>query len=685
MKRLVISVLLLLLVFAETVYGQGSKPVKSISLDQLLGKKKTDNVVQSTAKQRSNISQQGYREHIGAIGSVLERIELKGNTLTQDKISTPYRRYVVNGYMDLGGKTISIPDGCILDLENGSLKNGSLKMNTTLVTPIYGISKERNISKVKVSGEYYETLVDLWGEQTEPLFPWDTTAPKKVYLVDLKKFGITPGYQKRGSDNHYTDKQYDLMYNNGVGFTNAIRWAYDNGYDGIRFPKNDYCFTPRTTKNEKPETGPIVLVQDLDKFDIDFGGGSYYLILDSKKKSQHFTISPEKPYDQGGTMFFVACCINLQLHNGRFVGDRKLRDYDDATEKFLENSIAFSLSAHCHNIRVHHLELSEFMADGISIAQTGNYYDDYDGNHKGDPFVGMDKLTILKDDSSSTISSYMRSDILYMGIRTHPIIRKIASKRHYTINNTRGYTRIPNVYSNVEVLTVNSTESKDKWIRCIRCSYLEDFELNSNESGVRFRCLHEDGVVDTNFKHSASISGVISSDVVIEFCSIHDNHRGGISGGSNFNTIRFCTFSKCSNDFNYEGKTIPNFMVGGTNYHINYEDSFAKNLVVHDCTFTRDNSSIGKLLFGVFTLSFFNNKSDSGVRIYNSILSDIHHNNFGESGLAFSPWAVPTDDMSTMKSGLRYMCRVVLFHENSEKSSSKRSTNHRTVLFYFDN
>ena len=138
-------------------------------------------------------------------------------------------------------------------------------------------------------------------------------------------------------------------------------------------------------------------------------------------------------------------------------------------------------------------------------------------------------------------------------------------------------------------------------------------------------------------------------------------------------------------DSNSAGKTIPIFIVGGTNYHINYEDSFAKNLVVHDCTFTRDNSSIGKLLFGVFTLSFFNNKSDSGVRIYNNILSDIHHNSFGESGLAFSSWAVPTDDISTMKSGLRYMSRVVLFHDNSETSSSKPTLNHRTVLISFNN
>ena len=171
MKRRISLILLFVFLSGCIALGQTKKPVRTISLGQLLGKKSTSTVSQKANTPLSAPPAKGTSEHIGAIGSVLERIELKGSSLTQDQISTPFRRYVVNGTMDLGGKTISMPEGCILDLEQGSLKNGVLKMNTTLVTPIYGISKERNISKVKVSGEYYETLVDLWGEQTEPLFP----------------------------------------------------------------------------------------------------------------------------------------------------------------------------------------------------------------------------------------------------------------------------------------------------------------------------------------------------------------------------------------------------------------------------------------------------------------------------------------------------------------------------------
>ena len=687
MKRLIISVIILFVVISSNGFGQGSKPVKSISLDQLPGKKKTENVVQTTTKLASKVSQSTYREHIGAVGSVLERIELKGNTLTQDKISIPYRRYVVIGTIDLGGKTISMPDGCILDLEHGSLKNGAIKMNTTLVTPIYGISKERNISKVKVSGEYYETLVDLWGEQTEPLFPWDTTAPKKVYIVDLKKFGITPGYQKRGSDNHYTDKQYDLMYNNGVGFTKAIRWAYDNGYDGIKFPKNDYCFTPRTTRNDKQAEAPLVLVQDFDKYDIDLGGGSYYLILDSKKKSKYYSLTPEKPYAQGGTLFFIAACINLQIHNGNMVGDRALRDYDDGKENALENSWAFDISGYCQNIRLHNLDMSGFMADGICCAQSGRIWRGYDDIYQGIMRVSPGKSKPIPGDLNHTtltdyfkINLYSQKDALKLGV-----VRKIASRRAYSINNNLGYTRLINPFHNLEILTFDETKSKDIPLRIIESSYLETVFLNPDETGVKIRSAYDEGVTKDGLQHSETISELISSHVMIEYCSFEDNHRGGISGGSNDVTVRYCRFHKNHKSQNYAGRDIPLYLFGGTNYHINFEDNFAKDLKVYSCEFSRSTNTIGKLLFGVYTMDFHHNISDAPVSIYNSVFCDIHENQFAGSPLWFSTWRHSDYDEGLQKHGFKYLTRVALVHGNETGKMESPRKHNRTVAYYYHN
>lgn len=687
MKRLIISIVILFLAFSSIGFGQGSKTVRSISLDQLLGKKKTENAGQSTSKPSSKVSQSGYRDHIGAIGSVLERIELNGNTLTQDKISIPFRRYIVNGSIDLGGKTITMPEGCILDLENGNLKNGTLKMNTTLVTPIYGISKERNISKVKVSGEYYETLVDLWGEQTEPLFPWDTTAPRKVYIVDLKKFGITPGYQKRGSDNHYTDKQYDLMYNNGIGFTKAIRWAYDNGYDGIRFPKNDYCFTPRTTKNDKPQEGPMVLVQDYDKYDIDLGGGSYYLILDSKKKSQYYVNSPEKPYAQGGTMFFVAACINLQIHNGRMIGDRALRDYDDGAERRIENTYGLLLSAYCQNLRIHHIDFKDFMGDGTTSAQSGGFWRGYDDAYQGinRAFPGVSK-PVPGDNNYSTISPYLSVNKLYTNADAMKlaVFRRIASKRVFSINNNQGYTRLINPFHNLVLYTFDDKISTDIPLRIIKTSYLETINLTDEETGVRISSSYDEGAGQDGIQHSDTISELISSHVIIEDCSFLDNHRGGISGGSNDVTIRNCVFNKNHVTYNYAGKMIPIFLVGGTNYHINYEDNYAKDLKVYGCSFSRTDSTIGKLLFGVYTLAFHHNISDAPVYIYNNIFSYIHDNKFSSSAVWFSSWRHTNYDEGLQKHGFKYLTRITLLHHNLVGKLSSSENHNRTILYEID-
>ena len=683
LKRL--SIILVVVVgFASmsVSYAQNKKPVRSISLDQLLGRKST------SKPQAIRIAPETrYKEHIGAIGSALERVDLNGSSLTQDKINTPYRRYVVKGTMDLGGKTINVPDGCILDLENGSLKNGSLKLNSTLVTPVYGISKERNISKVKVSGDYYETMVDLWGEQSEPVFLWDTTAPRKVYQVDLKKFGITPGYQKKGSDGHYSDRQYDLMYNNGVGFTKAIRWAYDNGYDGIRFPKNDYCFTPRTTRNDKPQEGPMVLVQDYDKYDIDLGGGTYYLLLDSKKKSKHYSLTPEKPYSQGGTMFFVAACINLQIHNGRMVGDRKLRDYDDALEKALENSRAFAISGYCQNIRLHHLDMCDFMADGISCAQSGGMLRGYDDIYQGiwRSYPGVSK-PVSGDKNNTTLTDYFKVNLYNQTDAVKlAVVRKIASSRAFSVNNNQGYTRLINPYHNIEVLTFNEKKSTEIPLRVIRTSYLETIKLNPDESGVKVRSNYDEGASREGLQHSETISELISSHLVIENCSFTDNHRGGVSGGSNDVSIRDCVFRKNHVIKNYTGKDIPLFLIGGTNYHINFEDNFAKDLKIYNCSFSRSANTIGKILLGVYTLDFHNNVSDAPVYIYNSIFSDIHDNRFSGDPLWFSSWRLSDYDEGLQKHGFKYLTRVALVHDNVIGGKSSANKENRTIAMFFNN
>lgn len=664
---------------------------RSISLDELLG----DSDSKSVPKKASNSG--SWKYYTGPDGvkcqdiSGVEWVVLeggKGKSLTQAMVGQKLRRYVIKGSFDLGGKTIRMPYGSVLDLESGSLSNGALVFDDTRVTPVYAISKQTKLNKVKVSGTYYETLVDLWGASAEPVFPWDTTPPKRVYTVDLKRFGITAGYQKKGSNGHYSDRQYDLMYNNGVGFTDAIQWAYKNGYDGIRFPKNDYCFTPRTTRNDKPEEAPMVLVQDYEKYDIDLGGGSYYLILDSKKKSKYYALSPEKPYFQGCTMFFIAACINLQIHNGKMIGDRALRDYDDGAEKSMENSRAFWVSGYCQNIRLHHFEMRDFMADGICCTQSGGIWRGYDDEYQGiwRSYPGVSK-PIAGSNDYSTITPLFSLNSLYSNAEAmqNAVVRKIASRRVFSVNNNQGYTRLINPYHNIEILTFDARKSTKEPLRIIKTSYLESFTLNRNENVVRIKSAYDEGANNDGLQHSVTLSELISSDIDIEYCRFIDNHRGGISGGANDVTIRNCVFQKNSIVKNYSGKTIPLFLFGGTNYHINFEDSFAKDLVIYGCSFSRDSDTIGKILLGVYTVDFHDNVSDAPVCLYNNVFCDIHDNYFLSSPLWLSSWRHTDYDEGLQKHGFKYLTRNVFVRDNKISSNQSLQKHFRTVVYQSDN
>ena len=55
------------------------------------------------------------------------------NILTQDMIKKTNTQYIIQYDYDLGGETITVPEGCVLQFEGGSLSNGTLYGNNTLI------------------------------------------------------------------------------------------------------------------------------------------------------------------------------------------------------------------------------------------------------------------------------------------------------------------------------------------------------------------------------------------------------------------------------------------------------------------------------------------------------------------------------------------------------------------------
>ena len=76
-----------------------------------------------------------------------ETEKIKINLLTQDIIDKENTIYVIKYDFDLEGKEITIPEGCILEFDGGSLNNGSIVWNNTKLTNIYSNNILINITE----------------------------------------------------------------------------------------------------------------------------------------------------------------------------------------------------------------------------------------------------------------------------------------------------------------------------------------------------------------------------------------------------------------------------------------------------------------------------------------------------------------------------------------------------------
>ena len=73
------------------------------------------------------------------------------NIITQEDINKVDTIYEIRYDFDLDGKTITIPNNCVLYFTSGKFYNGSINMDNTIVSTLY----EDILSEVNISGNYY--------------------------------------------------------------------------------------------------------------------------------------------------------------------------------------------------------------------------------------------------------------------------------------------------------------------------------------------------------------------------------------------------------------------------------------------------------------------------------------------------------------------------------------------------
>ena len=566
-----------------------------------------------------NFSGKGY--------AILRKNIVEGkNILTQDMVNKPNTIYEIRYDFDLNSTEITLPENCVLKFNGGSLSNGTINGNY-----------------VKVEAETLDNvLINI--KYTSPV----NFNRSLTYYIIPEIWGIIEGYIEKGEDGHYTEEQYDIMYNNGVGFTKAIEYASNKGFNKVIFPKGKYCFTPFDSA-VKYRNSNSIWIHDLYNFDIDLNSSELYFLIDSTQKSKYVTFDYGSIWKINGNLIGISTCENLNIHNGVIIGDRLIRTYTDKNEKWAEQTYGIIVKGININIKISDIDVSNFMGDGIAASMHNMVQVDYKVNivsksssnllrKKSEGLYRINNGQIVTGNSDdfgfkqvgSSITDFIDTDSLITdNYLKHNLLKRY--RKSFRIAGSGGYTRLANCYCpNIDVLVYDSNTEDAKIIRIIPCSFLEDFQLYDYERYIKLQFRKDFDIPDEGITSNLVVTVKGAEGLTIENCYIHNNHRGNFSGSINNTTIRKCIFEKALT-YN-QGVGIVDYP-DSTNYHINIEDSFCRKVTVHDCDFK--GIAKAELLFGCYDLSFYNNRCNQMPGIYNNIFSDIYDNVF-KSGETFN-------------------------------------------------
>ncbi|MDY5336052.1 MAG: hypothetical protein SPG97_04820 [Bacilli bacterium] len=564
------------------------------------------------AYDKSNFSGKGYkilRKNIQTIDGV------RKNILNSNMISEPNTIYEIRYDFDLNDAEITIPENCVLKFNGGSLSNGTINGN-------YAKIEAETLDNILINIKYISPV---------------NFNRNLTYYIMPEIWGIIEGYIEKGEDGHYTEEQYDIMYNNGVGFTKAIEYASNKGFNKVVFPKGKYCFTPFDS-TVKYRISNSIWIHDLYNFDIDLNSSELYFLIDSTQKSKYVTFDYDYIWDIRGSLIGISTCENLNIHNGVIIGDRLIRTYTDEKEKWAEQTYGISLNGININIKISDIDVSNFMGDGISASMNNMVQVDYKVNivsrstdnllrKKSEYLYYIKDNKIVNDlgfkQEGSSITDFIDTDLLITdNYLKHNLLKRY--RKSFRLAGNGGYTRLANCYCpKIDVLVYDGNSESSKVIRIIPCSFLEDFQLYDYERYIKLQFIKDFDIPVEGITSNLVVTVKGAEGLIIENCYIHNNHRGNFSGSINNTTIRKCIFEKALT-YN-QGVGIIDYP-DSTNYHINIEDSFCRKVTVYDCDFK--GVAKAELLFGCYDLSFYNNRCNQMPGIYSNIFSDIYNNIF---------------------------------------------------------
>ena len=445
---------------------------------------------------------------------------------------------------------------------------------------------------------------------------------KSVFYVDPAKFRITEGSFGKPP---YTPEQWQAAYTNILGINEALRYASENGYAKVVLPKGTYtvCYTNLNggaTIAEMVNTS----IRMRSNLTLDLNGSTIEVMYDSINKNP-FDLSPPttEPWRLGGHVIEFKDCVNSHIMNGTIIGEIPNRSFSDGgsgfnSERGMENTYGVAFSDGSRFCSAKNLNVSMFMGDGITMSSSPLKVVNWmvvPMNPTHYPGYIDDTGTIVAQSGAYVTNAY-------------PI--DPAEFKQITLRSGGGYTRI--VPFKNRVFQYVFLDENGNVVQRVNGRYLQTVVVPYNAKQLRIQVLNEDpGLTSLNINYMVTKPQPVFVEVT--YCDVHDNHRGGITGGADFTYI---AHNRIYNNGLDSGIGVPIFP-DTTRYAINFEDSYANYVSIENNYIY---SHPHGLLLGVYHAEVTGNIffGTSGVVVYNNHVCIIRDNVFLESrGLALQP------------------------------------------------
>lgn len=444
------------------------------------------------------------------------------------------------------------------------------------------------------------------------------------YVIELERWGIQQGAFGKPP---YSAAVWAIAYNNIVGFNQALAYANTQGFFRAVVPRGTYsfCYSNSSPTGNEPYQQIGLPIKLFSHQTLDLNGSTFEVLYDSINRNPYDKATTNPVWKLAGSLILLNECTNAHVKNGTIIGDIPNRSFTDTgtgfnSERGMEQTYGINISRGNRFCTVKNVNVSMFMGDGITIGayptSTGTWILNPSAEgRKAYPGMADATGTIVQTVPGAYISNKMT------------IIK--GEHKELQMRTAGGYTRIPLIANKTfEYLFYNSS---DVLLARKVAVYLQNVTVPLDAAYVRIQFRNE-AVGLPSISTEYAITKPQSYNINISHCEIHNNHRGGISGGADFTYIQN---NKIYHNGMDSGLNIPLFP-DTTRYAINFEDSFCNYVAVEN---NHIFSGFNGMLLGAYHIKVTGNilSEIGGIRIYNNASAVVDSNVLYQGTFALSP------------------------------------------------